>query len=146
VRVRCRRNSQYPLLTLLAFPLLRIYRVFRLKTFVRSRASTRFRNSGRRLSRKNTHKLFVFWKHISDSAEDRSEPSEPPDPAGVCSGGKFVVSRGGQAYDVREPEVEIGNSGFIFGKADTSSGTSFNLAARAGRNSPEVLLHHDSAE
>ena len=31
--------------------------------------------------------------------------STHPDPAGACSVGKFVVSRAGEAYDVRELEV-----------------------------------------
>jgi hypothetical protein len=38
----------------------------------------------------------------------KNELSEPRDPAGACSGGKFVVSRAGEAYDGDEPEVRVG--------------------------------------
>jgi hypothetical protein len=38
-------------------------------------------------------------------------PEETHELIGACSGGKFVVSRTGEVCDLRESEVQIGNSG-----------------------------------
>ena len=35
------------------------------------------------------------------SSDGKNQPSEHRDLAGACSGGKFVVSRAGEAYDAR---------------------------------------------
>jgi hypothetical protein len=45
------------------------------------------------------------------SLDGKNEPWEPAILAGACSGGKFVVSWAGEAYDAHEQEVQIGNSG-----------------------------------
>ena len=45
------------------------------------------------------------------SSDGQNEPWEPAILAGACSGGKFVVSMAGEAYDAHEEEVQIGNSG-----------------------------------